>query len=367
MQFQIKYQDGKSRCGKLIFECGVVETPAFMPVGTYGTVKSMSPEEILDTGSQILLANTFHLWLRPGIDIIKLHQNLHGFMNWQHPILTDSGGFQVFSLRKLAKVSEEGVIFRSPFNGKKVFLSPEKSINIQYHLGSEVSMVFDECISYSASRFVVKDSTDMSIRWAERSKNTFEKLNNKKSLFGIVQGGLYKDLRDASLKKLLTIGFDGYAIGGLAVGESRKEMLSILDHLCPQLPFSKPRYLMGVGKPEDILECVSRGIDMFDCVIPTRNARNGLLFIFGGVVRIRNKKHENDPSPLDQTCKCYTCRNYSRAYLHHLNHCREILGIRLNTIHNLNYYQNLMKKIRTAIKNHSLMSFIKNFKQSHNL
>lgn len=361
MKFELDKKVGLARRGRMKFERGVVETPAFMPVGTYGTVKGMTPEEVSASGAQILLGNTFHLWLRPGQTIMKQHNGLHGFMNWQGPILTDSGGFQVFSLGDLRKITEEGVKFRNPINGDPVFLSPEKSMDIQYDLNSDIVMIFDECTPYPAEFDYAKKSMEMSLRWAKRSRQRFDELGNKNALFGIIQGGVYEQLRDVSVKGLMDIGFDGYAVGGLAVGEPKAEMHRILEHVCPQLPDDKPRYLMGVGKPEDLVEGVLRGIDMFDCVMPTRNARNGHLFVSTGVVKIRNAKYKDDLSPLDEECDCYTCQHYSKAYLHHLDRCGEILGARLNTIHNLRYYQRLMASLRQAIEDDSILTFAKTF------
>ena len=361
MKFELQTTDGRARRGRLIFDRGVVETPAFMPVGTYGTVKGMTPEEVADTGAQILLGNTFHLWVRPGQEVMKLHGDLHDFMNWQGPILTDSGGFQVFSLGDIRKITEEGVHFRNPVNGDKIFLSPEVSMEIQYDLGSDVVMIMDECTPYPATWEEAKKSMDMSLRWAKRSRDHFDKQGNKNALFGIIQGGVYEDLRDESLAGLLDIGFDGYAVGGLAVGEPKHEMHKVLEHTCPKIPADKPRYLMGVGKPEDLVEGVRRGIDMFDCVMPTRNARNGHLFTTEGVVKIRNAKHKTDTGPLDADCDCYTCKNYSRSYLHHLDKCNEILGARLNTIHNLRFYQRVMEGLRGAIEQGKLDDFVADF------
>lgn len=361
MKFELDKTQGRARRGRLIFDRGTVETPAFMPVGTYGTVKGMTPEEVREIGADILLGNTFHLWLRPGTDIISRHGDLHDFMNWQRPILTDSGGFQVFSLGKLRKITEEGVHFRSPVNGEKVFLSPEKSMEIQHHLGSDVVMIFDECTPYPATEEEAAKSMRMSLRWAQRSRDEFDRLENKNALFAIIQGGVYEHLRDESLEGLENIGFDGYALGGLAVGEPKEDMHRILEHTCPKIPQDKPRYLMGVGKPEDLVEGVRRGVDMFDCVMPTRNARNGHLFTSEGVIKIRNAKHKHDTSPLEEDCDCYTCKNYSRAYLHHLDKCNEILGARLNTIHNLRYYQRLMAGLRQAIDEQRLDEFVEDF------
>ncbi|MCW3173539.1 tRNA guanosine(34) transglycosylase Tgt [Shewanella subflava] len=361
MKFELDTTDGRARRGRLVFERGTVETPAFMPVGTYGTVKGMTPEEVRATGADILLGNTFHLWLRPGEEIMRKHGDLHDFMNWQRPILTDSGGFQVFSLGDIRKITEEGVHFRSPINGEKIFLDPEKSMQIQDSLGSDVVMIFDECTPYPATHDEARKSMQMSLRWAKRSRDEFDRLENPNSLFGIIQGGVYEDLRDESIAGLTEIGFDGYAVGGLAVGEPKEDMHRILEHVCPQLPEDKPRYLMGVGKPEDLVEGVRRGVDMFDCVMPTRNARNGHLFTSEGVIKIRNARHRDDTSTLDAKCDCYTCKNYSRAYLYHLDRCNEILGARLNTIHNLRYYQMLMEGLRGAIQTGTLDAFVKDF------
>jgi queuine tRNA-ribosyltransferase len=359
MKFTLDKTLGTARRGKLTFDRGVVETPAFMPVGTYGTVKAMTPEELTGLGAQIILGNTFHLMLRPGTDIIKKHGDLHDFMNWHGPILTDSGGFQVFSLAKMRKISEEGVHFNSPVNGSKVFLSPEVSMQVQRDLGSDIVMVFDECTPYPAEANVVRESMEMSMRWAARSKVAHA--DNPSALFGIVQGGTYPELRRESALGLTEIGFDGYAIGGLSVGEPADERNETLDHCLPHLPTDKPRYLMGVGKPEDLIEGVRRGIDMFDCVIPTRNARTGFLYTHTGIVRIRNARYADDTLPIDEQCGCYTCQNYSRAYLRHLDKCGEILGARLNTIHNLYYFQVLMSRIRKAIEEDRYDSFCDEF------
>jgi len=361
VKYELIKKQGRARRGQLQFDRGTVETPAFMPVGTYGTVKGMTPEEVKGTGAEILLGNTFHLWLRPGQEIMKLHGDLHDFMNWKGPILTDSGGFQVFSLGKTRKITEEGVHFRSPVNGDKIFMDAEKSMQIQYDLGSDVVMIFDECTPYPATHDEARISMERSIRWAERSRNEFDRQENPNALFGIVQGGVYEDLRDVSVEALTKIGFDGYAVGGLAVGEPKEDMHRILEHTCPQLPEDKPRYLMGVGKPEDLVEGVRRGIDMFDCVMPTRNARNGHLFVTGGVIKIRNAKHKTDTTPLDPECDCYTCQNYSKSYLHHLDRCNEILGARLNTIHNLRYYQRIMASIRKALEEDRFEQFVEEF------
>lgn len=348
MKFEIKNTLGHARRGQLQFARGTIETPAFMPVGTYGTVKAMTPEELDSIGAQIILGNTFHLMLRPGTDIIQQHGDLHDFMHWQKPILTDSGGFQVFSLGKLRKITEEGVRFASPVNGEKIFLTPEISMEVQRKLGSDIVMIFDECTPFPATETQARESMELSLRWARRSKQAHE--GNPSALFGIVQGGMYEHLRMTSLVGLVDIGFDGYALGGLSVGEPKQEMLRILSDVAHQMPSDKPRYLMGVGTPEDIIDAVKCGIDMFDCVMPTRNARNGHLFTSEGVIKLRNSEHKTSTKPLDEQCDCYTCANYSRAYLHHLDKCNEILGARLNTIHNLQFYQNLMKVIRQKIE-----------------
>ena len=365
MKYQLKNTDGRARRGELTFErpqgTFTVQTPAFMPVGTYGTVKGMTPEEVRETGAEILLGNTFHLWLRPGQEIMRKHGDLHDFMQWHRPILTDSGGFQVFSLGKLRKITEEGVKFQNPINGERIFLSPEKSMEIQYDLGSDIVMIFDECTPYPSTFEYAKNSMELSLRWAKRCRVHFDKLGNKNALFGIIQGGVHENLRQISLDGLLEIGFDGYAVGGLAVGEPKEDMHRILEYICPKIPQDKPRYLMGVGKPEDLVEGVRRGIDMFDCVMPTRNARNGHLFVTDGVVKIRNAKYRDDTSTLDPECDCYTCRHYTKSYLHHLDKCGEILGARLNTIHNLRYYQRLMAQIRQAIEEQRFEAFVKTF------
>ena len=359
MKFVCSQTDGQARRGQLVFDRGVVETPAFMPVGTYGTVKAMTPEEVSGTGAQIILGNTFHLMLRPGTDIINQHGTLHDFMHWDGPILTDSGGFQVFSLDALRKITEEGVTFSSPVNGDRVFLGPEESMQVQRALGSDIVMIFDECTPYPATVAEARDSMQLSLRWARRSREAHA--DNPAALFGIVQGGMYTDLRMASLEGLQDIGFDGYALGGLSVGETREEREHVLRHTVAAMPDAAPRYLMGVGTPEDIVEAVTAGIDMFDCVLPTRNARNGHLYVNDGVVRLRNSANKTDTGPVDATCSCYTCRNYSRAYLHHLDKCNEILGSRLNTLHNLTYYQALMAGLRAAIEDQSLAVFRENF------
>jgi queuine tRNA-ribosyltransferase len=363
MKFQLHTTDGLARRGTLQLAHGTVETPVFMPVGTYGSVKAMSPAELKEIGAQIVLGNTFHLWLRPGLDVIAAHGGLHRFMGWDGPILTDSGGFQVFSLGDLRKISEEGVKFQSPINGDRCFLTPEESMGIQKVLNSDIVMIFDECTPYPADESQAADSMRLSLRWAGRSKKAHE--GNPNALFGIVQGGMYESLRDESLRGLTDIGFDGYAVGGLSVGEPKEDMLRILDHTVPQLPTDKPRYLMGVGTPEDLVDAVSRGVDMFDCVMPTRNARNGWLFTRNGVVKIRNAGYRNDLAPLDAECGCYTCKNFTRAYLHHLFRSQEILGARLNTLHNLHYYQELMAGMRLAIEEHRFAEFVAEFRRRY--
>jgi queuine tRNA-ribosyltransferase len=359
MHFQILQTAGAARRGRLTFARGTVETPAFMPVGTYGTVKAMTPEEVRAGGAEILLGNTFHLMLRPGTAIVAAHGDLHDFMHWNGPILTDSGGFQVFSLAAIRKITEAGVKFQSPVDGKTVFLGPEESMAVQRALGADVVMIFDECTPYPATESAARESMERSLRWARRSKTAHG--DHSAALFGIVQGGMYPHLRELSAAGLRDIGFDGYAIGGLAVGEPLAERLAVLDRTAPLLPAAAPRYLMGVGKPEDLVEAVRRGVDLFDCVLPTRNARNGHLFTRHGDVRIRNGRYRADLRPLDETCDCYTCRHYSRAYLRHLDRCREILGARLNTIHNLHYYQDLMRELRAAIAEDRMESFIATF------
>ncbi len=419
MKFTLHKTDGLARRGTLQLAHGTVETPTFMPVGTYGTVKAMSPLELNEIGAQIVLGNTFHLWLRPGLEVIEAHGGLRRFMGWAGPLLTDSGGFQVFSLGALRKISEEGVKFQSPVNGDKCFLSPEESMHIQKVLNSDIVMIFDECTPYPADEKTAGESMRLSLRWAERSRRAHEgnvhghsdktcharfphpnplpvespspqsspangrggereslssisageganeslRELHSNALFGIVQGGMHEHLRDESLRELERIGFDGYAIGGLSVGEPKEDMLRILRHTAPQLPAGKPRYLMGVGTPEDIVDAVSQGIDMFDCVMPTRNARNGMLFTRHGDIKIKNAQYRLDLRPLDGQCACYTCRNFTRAYLHHLHRIGEILGARLNTIHNLHYYQELMGEIRTAIEAGAFAAFVAKFKQ----
>jgi len=355
VQFEVAGSDGAARLGRLATAHGVVETPAFMPVGTYGTVKAMSPAELHEIGAHIVLGNTFHLWLRPGLDVISAHGGLHRFMGWDGPILTDSGGFQVYSLGPLRRISEEGVKFQSPVNGDPCFLSPEESMRIQRVLNSDIAMVFDECTPYPATHGEAAQSMQLSLRWAERSRRAHAGSPN--ALFGIVQGGVYEELRDESLAGLTAIGFDGYAIGGLSVGETKAEMRRVLRHTAPRLPADKPRYLMGVGTPQDLVEAVAAGMDMFDCVLPTRNARNGWVYTSAGVVKLRNARYREDLDPLDPTCACYTCRNFTRSYLHHLQRVNEILGARLNTLHNLHHYQHLMRGLRSAIAEGRLQAF----------
>ena len=351
MNFDLITTDGAARRGRLTLAHGQVDTPAFMPVGTYGTVKAMTPDALANTGAQICLGNTFHLWLRPGMEVIKQFGGLHKFMNWDKPILTDSGGFQVFSLGDLRKITEEGVKFASPIDGAKLFLTPEISMQIQKDLNSDIVMIFDECTPYPADYKTAAESMRLSLRWARRSRDEHDRLENTNALFGIVQGGMHEALRDESLAGLKDINFNGFAIGGLSVGEPKEDMMRILAHTAPQLPTDKPRYLMGVGTPEDLMDSVEQGIDMFDCVMPTRNARNGHLFTRFGDVKIKNARFKTEQGPLDPTCSCYTCQNFSRAYLHHLFRAGEILSSILNTIHNLHYYQTLMAEMRSAIEN----------------
>ncbi|NCF26296.1 MAG: tRNA guanosine(34) transglycosylase Tgt [Gammaproteobacteria bacterium] len=356
MAFQLIASDGPARRGRLQFSRGSVETPLFMPVGTYGTVKAMTPEELEACGTELIVANTFHLMLRPGTERIQAHGDLHDFMHWQKPILTDSGGFQVYSLGDMRHISEEGVSFRSPVNGDPVFLDAETSMAVQACLGSDIVMAFDDCTPLPATESETRESMQRTLRWAARSREAHG--DSAAALFGIVQGGLHVDLRRRSLAGLMEIGFDGYALGGLSVGETRAEREYVLDHITDQMPAEQPRYLMGVGTPADIVEAVVRGIDMFDCVLPTRNARNGHLFVPEGVVRIRNARNRDDTGPLDTQCTCYTCRHYSRAYLHHLDRCGEILGARLGTIHNLHYYQSLMRGLRDAIESGAISDYV---------
>jgi queuine tRNA-ribosyltransferase len=359
MKFNVTSTDGSARRGELAFPRGRVRTPAFMPVGTYGTVKAMTAEELREIGAEIILGNTFHLMLRPGTEVIRQHGDLHGFMHWDGPILTDSGGFQVFSLGEMRKITEAGVRFQSPIDGSVVFLGPEESMAVQRALGSDIVMIFDECTPYPATYEQAAESMRLSLRWAERSRQAHG--DSEAALYGIVQGGIYEELRLESVAGLKSIGFDGYAIGGLSVGEPKEDRARVLRSLLPHMPADKPRYLMGVGTPEDIVEAVRLGIDMFDCVMPTRNARNGHLFTRHGAIRIRNSCYQNDVRPLDENCRCYTCRHYSRAYLRHLDKCGEILGARLNTIHNLYYYQELMSSLRDAIEAGRLTEFVTDF------
>lgn len=391
MKFNLLKTDGAARRAQLQFKRGTIETPVFMPVGTYGTVKAMTPDELESIGAEIILGNTFHLMLRPGTEVVEAHGDLHDFMNWDKPILTDSGGFQVWSLgagsekreleasssnnpvvkspkskMKAAKITEEGVHFQSPVDGSKIFMGPEESMQIQHSLGSDIVMIFDECTPYPATEEQARHSMELSLRWAERSKTEFDRLvvtgsERNEALFGIVQGGMYPNLREQSIEGLKNIGFDGYAIGGLSVGEPKDEMMHTLDNLTHLMPEDAPRYLMGVGTPEDLVESVRRGVDMFDCVMPTRNARNGYLFTSTGMIRIRNSKFQMDTKPLDAECSCYTCQNYSRAYLRHLDKTGEILGARLNTIHNLHYYVHLMADMRKALENETFNEFIAEF------
>ena len=361
MKYKVTNTDNKARRGKMIFDRGEVNTPAFMPVGTYGAVKAMTVDELINLGSEIILGNTFHLSGTPKTDVIEAHGGLHNFMNWSGPILTDSGGFQVFSLGGVRKITEQGVKFHSPKDGSKIFMGPEESIQIQHKLDSDIVMVFDDCTPYPSEKNVVDESMQLSLRWAQRSLMEHQKLKNSNALFGIVQGGMHKDLRLQSIKSLVEMGFDGYAIGGLSVGEPKEQMFQVLDYLPGYMPADKPRYLMGVGTPTDLVEGVASGIDMFDCVMPTRNARNGYLFTSFGVVKIRNSQYKDDTESLDSNCACPTCQNYSKAYLHHLQKTNEIIGSRLNTLHNLHYYQQLMVSMRKAIEDNSFSEFRKKF------
>ncbi|WP_420550892.1 tRNA guanosine(34) transglycosylase Tgt [Litorivicinus lipolyticus] len=359
LKFELLATDGLARRGRLTFPRGPIDTPAFMPVGTYGTVKGLTPEQVASTGAQVLLGNTFHLMLRPGAQVMREHGGLHGFMNWDKPILTDSGGFQVFSLGDTRKITEQGVHFQNPVDGSKVFLGPEESMQMQRALGSDIVMIFDECTPYPATHAEAKTSMELSLRWAKRSKDAHG--DNPGALFGIVQGGMFEDLREQSLEALVDMDFDGYAIGGLSVGEPKDEMFKVMSHTAPLLPDDHPRYVMGVGKPEDLVEGVRRGVDMFDCVMPSRNARNGHLFVDGGVVKIKNAKHRGSTEPLDASCDCYTCTNYSVGYLYHLYKCGEILASTLGTLHNIHHYQTLMAGLRGAIETGSLASFVDDF------
>ncbi|MEN9317079.1 MAG: hypothetical protein RIS35_3472 [Pseudomonadota bacterium] len=366
LEYQLLATDGAARLGRMTLNHGTVETPMFMPVGTYGAVKAMSPRELDEIGAQIILGNTFHLWLRPGLEVIAKFGGLHGFNGWNKPILTDSGGFQVFSLGAMRKITEQGVKFASPVNGDRLMLTPEESMRIQHALNSDIAMIFDECTPYEidgapATEKQAADSMRLSLRWAKRSRDAFDGLGNPNALFGIVQGGMFEHLRDESLAGLVDIGFHGYAIGGLSVGEPKAEMLRILSHCAPRLPADKPRYLMGVGTPEDLVAGVAAGIDMFDCVLPTRNARNGWLFTRFGDLRLRNARYRSDERPIESGCGCYACRNFSRAYVHHLQKINDILGARLATIHNLHYFLALMREMREAIGAGTFESFRRRF------
>ncbi|WP_443114947.1 tRNA guanosine(34) transglycosylase Tgt [Herbaspirillum seropedicae] len=368
LEFTLLKTDGKARRGRVKLNHGTVETPIFMPVGTYGSVKAMSPLELKEINAQIILGNTFHLWLRPGLEVVSRFGGLHKFIGWDKPILTDSGGFQVFSLGEMRKITEEGVHFASPINGDRLFLSPEISMQIQRVLNSDIVMQFDECTPYEidgrpATREEAGKSMRMSLRWAKRSKDEFDRGENPNALFGIVQGGMFEGLRDESLAGLEELGFDGFAIGGLSVGEPKEDMMRVLEHVGPRLPADKPHYLMGVGTPEDLVEGVANGVDMFDCVMPTRNARNGWIFTRYGDVKIKNARYKNDDRPFDESCDCYACKNFSRAYLHHLHRAGEILGARMNTVHNLHYYLQLMQEMRDAIDAGSFQDFVKKFKE----
>jgi len=367
LQFALHKTEGHARRGTLTLNHGVVQTPIFMPVGTYGTVKGVMPKSLEEMGAQIILGNTFHLWMRPGLDVMAQFGGLHRFENWHKPILTDSGGFQVWSLGEMRKISEEGVKFASPVNGDKLFLTPEISMQIQTTLNSDIVMQFDECTPYDVKGHITtereaRQSMELSLRWAQRCKTEFARLENPNALFGIVQGGMFENLRQESLDALVAMDFPGYAVGGVSVGEPKDEMLRIMAHTPHRLPAHKPRYLMGVGTPEDLVEGVAQGVDMFDCVMPTRNARNGHLFTRFGDLKIRNARHKSDQRPLDETCSCYTCKNFSRAYLHHLDRCGEMLGPMLTTIHNLHYYLNLMQEVRDALDAGDFAGFARRFK-----
>ena len=367
MNFELLAHSSAARRGRLVLPRGRVDTPAFMPVGTYGTVKGMTPEELRGIGAEIILGNTFHLMLRPGTEVVAAHGDLHDFMHWNGPILTDSGGFQVWSLAELRKLDENGVTFASPVDGSRIFMGPEESMAVQRALGADIVMIFDECTAYPATLDEARASMERSLRWAERSKRAhygdLPAGASPAALFGIVQGGMHAELRAISAAGLIDIGFDGYAIGGLSVGEPEDERIEVLEATCPKLPEDRPRYLMGVGRPEDIVAAVARGVDMFDCVLPTRNARNGHLFTRYGDIRIRNATYRMDTRPLDESCNCYTCRNYSRAYVKHLQRCNEIQGARLATIHNLYYYQQLMREIREAIEADAFATFVRQFEK----
>ena len=355
-------EDGSARRGEVLTPHGSFQTPAFMPVGTYGAIKSLTPEHLSRLGAEIVLSNTYHLMQRPGVDIIKDHGGLHEFMGWDKPILTDSGGYQVFSLAKNRKITEEGVKFNSPLNGDRLFLSPESCMDLQMQYGVDIAMVLDECTPYPVEKSIAEISMRLSSRWAQRCRDSF--VSEKQSLFGIIQGGVFNELRDESLEILTGIGFEGYAIGGLSVGESKTELKKIVDYITPKMPVSAPRYLMGVGTPLDIANAVEQGVDMFDCVIPTRHARNGYLYTSTGEIKIRNSKYKNDFNPLDNDCNCYTCSNFSKSYLHHLDKTKEILGSTLNTIHNLHFYQNLMRDLRLAIETGTLQTFLNEFRST---
>ncbi len=361
LRFSVSSTDGLARRGTLQFPRGEAQTPVFMPVGTYGSVKGLNPQQINESGAEIILSNTFHLMLRPGTEVINRHGDLHQFIGWDKPILTDSGGFQVFSLGDMRKISEEGVKFRSPIDGSEIFLGPESAIEVQHKLGADIIMAFDECTPYPVNEHTARESMELSTRWAARCKVAHG--SNSAALFGIIQGSMYKNLRDESLSALVEMDFDGYAIGGLSVGESKGEMADIIEYCSPRMPEDKPRYLMGVGTPTDIVHAVTHGIDMFDCVMPTRNARNGHLFTSKGLLRLRNSRYRDDTAPLDKDCACYTCQNFSRAYLHHLDKCKEILGSQLNTIHNLHFYQQLMASLRSVIEQGRLSAFARQFQQ----
>ena len=360
--FNLIAEDGQARLGEVITSHGKIDTPVFMPVGTYGAVKTLSPRVLMDLEAQIILSNTYHLMERPGIEIIKKHDGLHNFMSWDKPILTDSGGYQVFSLAKKRSISEEGVTFNSPLNGDSIFLSPESCMQLQADFGVDIAMVLDECTSFPVTKAKAKESMLLSMRWAQRCRNSF--LSDTSGLFGIVQGGMFEDLREESLEKLIDINFEGYAIGGLSVGESTEEMLKVVDFIALRMPKESPRYLMGVGTPLDILNSVQKGIDMFDCVIPTRHARNGHLYTSEGVVKLRNSENRDSMKPLDANCDCYTCTNFSRSYLFHLDKTKEVLGSTLNTIHNVYFYLNLMKQIRDSIKQHKFNAFVDKFRDT---
>jgi queuine tRNA-ribosyltransferase len=368
MQFEVLHTCANARRGRIELRAGEINTPAFMPVGTYGTVKAMTPEELVGVGAEIVLGNTFHLMARPGAERIQAFGGLGKFMHWSGPILTDSGGFQVWSLAARRKITEEGAEFRAPTDGSRVFLSPERVMEVQAQLGSDIQMIFDECTGYPAAESVVRDSMQLSLRWAQRSRKAFDDLESARAgaaIFGIVQGGMFNSIRTESLEGLLELDFDGLALGGLSVGETEAERLQVLEHTVPMMPADRPRYLMGVGTPADIVKAVQRGIDMFDCVMPTRNARNGHMFTEASVVRIRNARYRDDQRPLDEACECYTCQNYSRAYLHHLDRCREILGARLNTTHNLHYYLTLMSRIRAALEEGRFDQFARDWLAVH--